>query len=1373
MEEEDIDVEEQACDEEEEMFVDIESDELDGPVLIGDASLVTVPADTTTTTTQYFEVSSSTVVSESDGISVVLISSGSATPVHDSDEVVVLTSSTCEHTTSDSETSSVGPSKTAPVCPRNETNNTVSLHTPTLHVDKHMDSDSVKFADLSQASLTSLQKLASYSGLKDLRVVLTRVETASISSSCRSISQQDGTELSLAPSTSADESFCHDIGLKRPLIGGRDSGEGSPLKQQKIEDSSLLLSHVTCDQMSGTRVFTTQPSVELRSTNAVEKTDFNESIHEVTGLPTDSAENVTIVGQSVVDGVSAMKDAIADAIADVILMSDSSPLADNLPYPASASNTVHLSAMDNDNPEQKVYNLLHNSDFITLEDDDKTDGQPAIDKVSSLNDAIADAIANVSAVSDNSLIVDIVASTESEHCLVTDEASSMNDAIADAIADVIATNDNPIAPDSSSSAAVNRTRMLSADSDTPQKVTETLSTDVVTGSRPVTRSAKRAPVLPPPPSVTNAGSKMRMRMEAANQEKPSNEKRPPSSIADRKSIWTRWSPIVEATTAASSVDTAAIAQAARDWAEQQTAAASNTDGRQDSSSGEKPTSELSDWQGKGTQEWSRLADEKEVEPVMDWRPPPTKSAGLKDHAMSSIPTIMSGTTISDSDTNWRTPPNMTRDVDMRQPPTRSSAPRPSTPSTTVASLLDWKPPLTWTPGSAPIETGQWSEGSTESCIVPPLQSPSPFCAPPPNVTTHDVDMRQPPPNIPVPVPGQIAVIDMSQPPPSVPPSNVQLQNASLAPVVARPPGVPAVVASSPMSGGPVPVNHGQPPPQMGPGPICPPPVIPPPAVAPLGVVPSPGGQSVSPGVVQPPAHTPPHMPPTNQPPPSMSFSQPPTVVPVPGPSASPQPHVGSSPGQPGLAHPVVAVTQPPPQIPPAVSGSQPLLLPTPNALPQSHVGLSPGQPVPPAVAAPVTPVAQPPPQMALAAPSPSKPPLIGTRPSLLGTGPVRPPPTNATFGPNQPPQPNVAGPPPQMAPPGYHHPPQQFGPSREPPPPGVGPVPPPGMGPPGMFPPGPMYPPPQWGPRPMPPPQGPPPMWGPHPQGVPPPGFGQPYPGVHHHAGPPEWGPPPPGAPYMQPGMPGPGWRPPMNYPPPHDGGWWPPPAAGMPHWGPAQVPPSDWSQPQNTGAVPPDAGGSASAVSGSGDGDTTAVAQAAKEWADWQQRYTEWYYKYYGSGAVPASTASTAAVAATDTDMRQQNTRNQQKMSAAPSSAPTPAPVRAVAANRDAKVSKSSAPPPSTASAIPLPAKQQPPPKQEPLKPTQELAKPGTAAAFAKFAEKAASNINFVLGVYGSNPQQNVFDKSKTPSTNIQSKPSEGEYLLFLLILNLTYTPQ
>jgi len=36
-------------------------------------------------------------------------------------------------------------------------------------------------------------------------------------------------------------------------------------------------------------------------------------------------------------------------------------------------------------------------------EDDKRDGQPAVDEVSSLNDAIADAIANVSAVNDNSL----------------------------------------------------------------------------------------------------------------------------------------------------------------------------------------------------------------------------------------------------------------------------------------------------------------------------------------------------------------------------------------------------------------------------------------------------------------------------------------------------------------------------------------------------------------------------------------------------------------------------------------------------------------------------------------------------------------------------------------------------------------------------------------------------------------------------------------------------------------------------------------------------------------------------------------------------------------------------------------------------------
>jgi len=1436
--------------EDEEMFVEIESDELDSDSTEVDhpACSVAVPNDTTVgeaTTYQSFEVSSSTAVTETDCSTVVISSSESVTAVCESDEVLVLSSSACEYTMSDNETSSEGPSKTASVRHRSETGSTVLSHAPTLLVETHTASDNQKLADVSQAtSVLNLQKIAACSGLKDLRIVLTRFDTMPVGSTrSSSVIQQAGTELSVPPNTAVDEVLCYGVGVKRLLDNGNNSDEGIPLKQQKIDDNSSSVSLVTCDNVSTVCLNVSQPSAE-HLTNTLEKNDTRKPEQEVADKPIAShcmaAEDVTIVGQSVIDvvsssadvivvsnnllaadrlaatasasntehicvmdnrkseqevtgmsadanfmaaedlktreqlaidGVSSMNDAIADAIADVVLVSDSdnwladdniattasefvtdnnrskqevtdmsaafaflaaedvkadvqpvidaassmndaiadaivdfvavsdsSLAADSLASTASASDTIHLPVMDNNESAQEVTVKVADSDFTAMEDV-KTDVQSVIDGMSSMNDAIADAIADVMAVSDSSLAADSLASATSAsdtiHFSMMDNTASCQEATTvemlpmdDAAADVIAANDNPLVADSSPSTAVNRTEMVIADIDTEhqQKVTGTLNADVVTGSRPLTRSAQRALFLPPPPSVTNAGSKMRMRMEAANKEKlPAS----PTVKAYKKSRLTT----VESTTVAGSVD-----------AEQNTAV-HNKDAEDASSSDEK-LSELSDHQGIETPEQSQLTDEKKVLPLMDWRPPPTKSAAPKDAAVSSsIPTIVSGVE-SNSTTNWRSPP------------TRTSAQHASTPTTSAASLLDWKPAPGWRPKSALVETGQWSEGNTESSVSP-LQSQavnSPLCTPQ-NVLSLDVDMRQrvldPSPNLPVPVPGPVPLMVMSQPPPSVPLSNVQLQNTSIAPVVPSvvgPPGVPpGVVSGGQAMPVPVQLNHGQPPPQivLGPAPaVCPPcpvqpPMVPPPALNCQAALPGavtvtgPVGPSVSPGVVRPPpssvhAQTLPHIvSPSQQPPPTCFSQPPPTVMPV----------------------------------------------PAPNASPQLHVGLSPGHTVSPSIARPVTPVAQPPPLMAIAVPSKpllptpvrSPPPTIAVPSKSLLPTPVRPPPTSDRFGPNQPPHPGMAThpvPPPQPVPPVYHPPPQQFGPSREPPPPGVGPMP-PVMGP-GMAP-GLIQPPPHWGP--VPPPHAAPPMWHPPPQGIFPPGFNQPYPGIHHPAVPPEWRPPlmnPPGAPYMQPGLPGQNWRPPMDYLP-HDGGWWPPPAAGMPQWGPPQAPPG-WFE-HNTGTVPSDGGGNAESGS-----ETTALAQAAREWAEWQQRYAEWYYTYYG--AAPAPIASTANFHPADTDLRQQNSEKQHKTSATLSSAPTKALIKEI------QVSKSSA------SAIPLPTKQ------------AEL-KPGTAAAFAKFAEKAASNINYALGVSSNTPPQNTVDKSKTTSTNISStldKSSQGE---------------
>jgi len=1042
------------------------------------------------------------------------------------------------------------------------------------------------------------------------------------------------------------------------------------------------------------------------------------SDEEVTVTPADldivAAENVKTDEELISDGVLAMNDAIASAIADVILVEDSLGPPDGITSTTSASdNTVHLTVVDHNNSEQDGSDLMATEDV-------QTGGQSDIDEVSSVNDAIANAIA-----------------------------------------DVMALNDSPLSADSPSLTATNRVKMPTADSDEleQQKLAETSNADLVTGSNPLTRSVKGALVLPPPPSVTNAGSKMRMRMEAANTDKQ------PAFTAAKARKSSRWSTAVESVTVGDSVDS------------QQAAALSNKDIKPALSSDEKSLSEFHDQQE--TQKQRQFSDAEEVMQGVDWRLPPTKSVPVNNFALSSNPTT-SGTASS-------------ADTDLRLfPTTQSSAEHSTKPSTLAPSLLDWKPAPGWSRCSASV--GQLFEGNTKSSVSP-LQSDTvsgPFCAP------RDVDMRQPLPNVPLPVAGQMPVMVAS----SMPLSNVQLQNTSLAaiaPPVVRPPGIPPVVGSSQIPVGPVQVNHGQPLSQMGPCPapaVCPPPVQPPmgppPAVncqvAPPGVVTAIvlGGPVVSPTVVRPPASSvpvhmpPPHVVPATQQPPPMSFSHPPpSVLPVPTPNASPQSHIGSSPGHtaapvalpspqmalgapassvsphphvgsshnqtvpPGIAGPF---TQPPPQMAPATPASTPPILTTPNASSQPHVGLNPVRPVPSGVAPPVRPVAQPPAQMALGAAGSKKGPLL----------PV-PRPTDARFDPSQPPRHGVAAHPPQPVPPVCHPPPQRFVvPCREPPPPGVGPVP-PALGP-GMAP-GPRQAPSKWGPEP--PSHAAPPMWGPPPQGVPPPGFCQPYPGAHHPAASPEWRPPPvnpPGAPpYMQPGMPGPNWRPPMDYPP-HDRGWWHPPGGGMPQWGPPHVPP-DWSQ-HNTGTGPEVAGGNA----GNGDSDTAAIAKAAREWAEWQQRYSEWYYTYFGSTAVPESSAAITAkptptnmdVRSTVTGLRQQTTENRHKTTTTLSSASSrsSAPTRAPA--KETKVSKYQ----SAASAIPLPA------KRETVKPVatskpDTVVKTDTAAAFAKFAEKASSNINFVLGVYNSAPNQNTSEKAKTSSTM-------GECLLLIVSLIL-----
>ena len=779
----------------------------------------------------------------------------------------------------------------------------------------------------------------------------------------------------------------------------------------------------------------------------------------------------------------------------------------------------------------------------------------------------------------------------------------------------------------------------------------------------------RAIVLPPPPpSVTNAGSKMRMRMEAANKEKlPAT-----AAVNKRRKVGTITAAAKETTS--SRLD-AELSTAVTDVVSSIPAAMS------DSVSADKSQPS---GQHRESEEQALSAGEKKDEPLMDWRPPPTKSAALKDVVAISAPADESSVT-SDEKTSAEPCDNKNDKkkamTDWRPPPSRTAA---------VKSLFEWKPAPGWKPRM-----------------------------------TSDEDLRN-------------LAVDFPQPSINVPPCTAHIPTASLAPVLPPNVGQPVVppgVVSGHMSSGqpvmvPVQVNSGQPPPHIGVGPppavlppgplqpaMVPPPTLncqgpppmqaPPPMVATVAVA-TLAGQS---GVVLPPVSgthicTPPRVVPDNPQQAPLSFTQtPPPILCVPPPNVSPQAQRGPSPGQtvpPGVVpdnqRPPASFTQTPPPV---------LPVPPPNVSPQAQRGPSPCQTVPPPMSG-----AQPRPQVRplLSTPVQGQPPPANVRfgpnhPPRPGVGPHYPPPPGV--GPHHPPPPGV-GPhpvlPPQPVPPVHQHPRQQFIPPHGPPPPGPGQLPP------------------QWGPSP--PPYAAPPMWGPPHQGIPPPGFNQPHPGVHGPAVPQEWG-PPPGAPYMQPGFAG------------ADGGWWGPPPAGVPHWGPPHGPP-DWSyQPEpSTGPGPLDPGYNAETATG--DNETEALAQAARGWAEWQQRYSEWYYKYWGCPVAPVTNASSISnntVATTSS------------VTTKASSA-----VKTKASSTEQRVSKSNA------SSIPLPAK-------------PAVEKPSLADAFASFVKQAASNTNFALGISSNKPPQNVAKEPVSSSTNVSNTsgtPTDGEHLSVQCVLEV-----
>jgi len=260
-----------------------------------------------------------------------------------------------------------------------------------------------------------------------------------------------------------------------------------------------------------------------------------------------------------------------------------------------------------------------------------------------------------------------------------------------------------------------------------------------------------------------------------------------------------------------------------------------------------------------------------------------------------------------------------------------------------------------------------------------------------------------------------------------------------------------------------------------------------------------------------------------------------------------------------------------------------------------------------------------------------------------------------------------------------------------------------------------------------------------------------------------------------------------MDYPPP-DGGWCgaPPPAFGVPPWSHPHGPPPDWG----AGGIPPDWGpppqdphtewsdptqqkpepsiGSEFSKQPSSDvkaettdenSETASLARAAREWAEWQQRYTEWYNAYYGYAATTSASSSASSAYSTAVTTSVSYTGNSYSKSS------YSALVTSTSRTANKTFGSASSVTTTTASfgernvsnnaAIPLPSK---PP----------VAKPGRADAFAKFAEKAASNLNLALGMSSSSLPQNTANRFVSSSTNASStsvKLSQGQHHSFFVL--------
>jgi len=495
------------------------------------------------------------------------------------------------------------------------------------------------------------------------------------------------------------ESPCQSVGLKRAHVD--ELVEGSPAKQQKIEVSSSLLSAATYDDVSAAcfDAFSTaeysviteafEPAIFV-NVGAVETTDVDNSqpmsTSESTGLNEDLVIEEQIVDDSVIDAVAgsdnalASEDAmsgllsvaIAEAINDTSLVPDTSDVATvNSVFNADSSsqNQQEVAWISTDMEADEVYAAGDSSTADT--------SNPQLWVMSGSNEYV---------IIEQQMAVDTVAGSDTAVASEDVMSGLLSVAIAEAMTSTSTTN-------VVSNSADNESYVDAMEN------SEVLSSDVVTGN---VAGACRAVILPPPPpTVTkNAGSKMRMRMEAANKDNL------PASATVKNCLKNKLK-------TAASKDTLG--------AHQTTAVGSRDVESSHSASETEPEG----------QTWS--SDEKKVEPLMEWRPPPTKTGTVKDITGNVLTTegdSASGEKLFSEQLHNQTenqkpnklPANkkkVTPLMECKLKPSRRQTSATWNVATDSSPVIEWKPaPSHNRSKSAPMELGQQGDKNIEPSLLP-------------------------------------------------------------------------------------------------------------------------------------------------------------------------------------------------------------------------------------------------------------------------------------------------------------------------------------------------------------------------------------------------------------------------------------------------------------------------------------------------------------------------------------------------------------------------------------------------------------------------------------------------------------------------------